>query len=90
MPARADIEGWDGALNELIAARHGVRAGRIVQDIAAVALGNTEARLLNAAPRSPALKTQRRYRAADGHIFQASVSLHPGDRFVYSMQLDRA
>lgn len=85
-----DIEAFDGALNELIAERFGVRAARIEQDIAAVQLSARDATALETERGAPALMTTRRYVDPAGHIFQLSVSLHPGDRFIYRMRLDRS
>lgn len=90
LPPREDIDAFDGALNELIAARFNVRAVRIEQDIAAVLLSARDARALYANRGEAALMTTRRYFDATGEIFQLSVSLHPGDRFTYRMQLDRS
>lgn len=89
MPTRAEIEAHGGALGELIRARKGIAAARVTQEIAATALSAAEAQKLAAPARSPALQTIRRYRDAAGDLFQASLSLHPGDRFTYSMDLIR-
>jgi len=86
-PPRAAIDSWSGALNELIAKNAGVVTTRIDQEIAAVALSRVEARMLEADAGAPALKTTRRYHEDADRIFQASVSLHPGDRFVYAMSV---
>jgi DNA-binding GntR family transcriptional regulator len=88
-PARREIEAFDGAINELIATQSGVRAARITQTIASVALSDADARRLTADAGAPALRTVRRYLDAEGRIFQGSVSLHPGDRFEYDMKLER-
>jgi DNA-binding GntR family transcriptional regulator len=89
MPAREAIESWDGAIAELIGKRTGVVAARIEQEIAAVALDRAQARRLDARAGSPALRTVRRYLDAAGAPFQASLSLHPADRFTYSMVVER-
>lgn len=86
-PPRAAIDAWPGALNELIARNAGVNTARIEQEIAAVALTRVEARTLESDVGSPALKTTRRYFESAERVFQASVSLHPGDRFVYEMSV---
>jgi DNA-binding GntR family transcriptional regulator len=88
-PPTDELRQWPGALNELIAKRSGVSAGRIEQEIAAVALTRVEARTLEAETGAPALKTIRRYRDQNDRLFQASLSVHPGDRFVYAMRLSR-
>lgn len=88
-PPRAVLETWRGAINALIAERSGIAAARIEQTIAAVALNKREAALLDATPMAPALRTVRRYFDTHGALFQLSVSVHPGDRFIYTMRLDR-
>lgn len=88
-PPRTEIETFDGALNELIARRSGVQTATVAQTISAVTLGAADARRLASEPDAPALKTVRRYLDAEGRIFQGSISLHPGDRFVYDMKLER-
>jgi DNA-binding GntR family transcriptional regulator len=88
-PPRSDIDEWRGALNELISQRTGVSPARITQEIAAVGLSRVEARQLDAEQGAPALRTVRRYFDAKNRVFQASISLHPGDRFVYAMAISR-
>lgn len=88
-PPSAEIINWDGALNELIAQRFGVYAARIVQTITAVSLSRLEAKALEAQAGAPALRTVRRYLDTQGAPFQASASLHPGDRFSYAMDVVR-
>lgn len=88
-PASEDIESWPGALNELIEKQSGVSPQRITQEIVAVALSRIDARYLEAEQGAPALRTLRRYFDKSGAVFQASLSLHPGDRFVYAMAISR-
>jgi DNA-binding GntR family transcriptional regulator len=88
-PKRGEVEAFDGALNELISRRSGVQAATVSQSIAAVSLADADARRLKAEAGAPALRTVRRYLDAAGHIFEGSISLHPGDRFVYDMKLER-
>lgn len=77
------------AINTLLAELHGVTAASVRQEISAVALTAAQARKLKARPGDPALKTVRRYLDERGAPFQASVSIHPGDRFTYAMTLER-
>lgn len=79
----------DGALNEWITAHHGMRTRRVEQAITAVALDGINAVTLGSEPGAPALRTVRRYIGENETVYQASVSLHPGDRFSYAMSLDR-
>jgi DNA-binding GntR family transcriptional regulator len=87
-PPAAEIEHWPGALNELIAQGSGVRTAAIDQRINAVALAPADARRLCVADGAAGLRTARMYRDAKGEVFQASISLHPGERFTYAMTLE--
>ena len=89
MPERALLDSWPDAIAEYIARHHGVTASRIEQDISAVKLDREQAKLLGEHAGDPALRTLRRYYLADGTPFQASISLHPGDRFAYRMAVGR-
>lgn len=89
-PDAVTLAALHGALNEWITANHGVRTRRVEQTIAAVALDGVDALTLGSEPGAPALRTVRRYIGEDDSAYQASVSLHPGDRFSYAMSLDRA
>lgn len=87
-PPATDIERWPGALNELIAQGSGVRTVKIDQRINAVTLSASDAKRLCEAPGAAALRTARQYVDVKGEVFEASVSLHPGERFTYAMTLD--
>jgi DNA-binding GntR family transcriptional regulator len=87
-PPANEIESWPGALNELIAQGSGVRTARIDQRINAVTLSPSEARRLCEADGAAALRTVRLYLDSKGDVFQASMSLHPGERFTYAMTLE--
>ncbi len=89
-PNAATAGSLSGALNEWIEVQHGVRAARVEQAISATSLDSHAAHVLGSEPGAPALRTERRYLEGDGQAFQASVSLHPGDRFSYAMTLERA
>ena len=89
LPSRADIDAWSGALADLIDSRGGPTARTVEQTITAVLLDREEARLLGARTGDPALCTVRRYRDADGRLFQASHSVHPAGRFAYHMVVER-
>jgi DNA-binding GntR family transcriptional regulator len=89
-PDAATLTALHGALNEWITANHGVRTRRVEQTITAVALDGVDAVTLGCEAGAPGLRTVRRYIGADEIAYQASVSLHPGDRFSYAMSLERA
>jgi DNA-binding GntR family transcriptional regulator len=89
-PNADTLASLDGALNEWIETVHGVRAIQVAQVITSVALDGHSAHVLGCDTGAPALRTVRKYMDADRAVFQASVSLHPGDRFSYEMVLKRA
>jgi GntR family transcriptional regulator len=89
MPKRETVENWPGAIGEYIGEHSGVRAARIDQEISAILLDRGSAKALGERTGNPALRTLRRYLDCEGIIFMASVSLHPGDRFVYTMKVER-
>jgi GntR family transcriptional regulator len=66
----------------------GISVGRVTQDIQAVAASAEVAEALGLARRAPVLRILRCYCDGDGHLFEISVSHHPGDRFAYSMHID--
>src|SRR5215471_4629827 len=74
----------------LIEQRFGVKASRIRQDIAAISIGSDVASLLRVSARSVGLSVVREYVSTRGDVYEVTVSIHPGDRYHYSMQLDLA
>jgi GntR family transcriptional regulator len=89
MPTRDIVGSWPHALGEYVATHNGVRAARIDQDITAIALTREDAKRLGEHAGEPALRTARRYHDAQGQVFLASISIHPGDRFSYQMSAER-
>jgi DNA-binding GntR family transcriptional regulator len=89
-PPRAEIGAHDGAIHELIEARFGVKVLQVEQELAAVPLSDTQAAQLGETDQTPGLQILRRYIGADEQPFQISVSVHPGSRFTYRMQVCRA
>jgi DNA-binding GntR family transcriptional regulator len=81
----ASLEGWDGAIHQLIARDFGVHTRRIEQEIAAEALDTATARTLKAEKGSAGLRTLRRYFDARDNLVLATDSTHPSGRFVYAM-----
>lgn len=65
-----------------------VRVARIDQDIEAVAANAQQADALQVPRRSPCLRIVRAYHDETGRLFELSSSIHPGDRFTYSMHID--
>jgi len=77
-------------VSALIETRYGRRIARIRQDVQAITLSRAQADDLRAEPLSPALKITRRYLDTSGEAFEVSVSVHPADRFTFSMQMERS
>jgi DNA-binding GntR family transcriptional regulator len=57
------------------------------QEIGALALDSSTAKLLKARPSSPGLSIIRVYRGQGDVIIQASQAISPADRFTYGMEL---
>lgn len=66
----------------------GFRVKQIVQNISAAAAGHHEANVLEIPRRSPVLRIVRIYRDTSDRIVEISDSIHPGDRFTYTMHID--
>jgi DNA-binding GntR family transcriptional regulator len=84
--ARFDLE--SNTLFSQIEQLAGVSVGRVTQDIQAVAASVEVAEALGLPRRAPVLRILRCYCDGQGHLFEISVSYHPGDRFAYSMHID--
>ena len=76
-------------ISELIEARYGRRIAEIRQDIQAVLVPERLAGELGVAAGTPALKIVRHYLDHVGKAFEISVTLHPADRFTFSIRLKR-
>ena len=80
----------DALISSLIEERYGRQIAEIQQDVRAFTITDTGlARKLQVEPGASALKIVRRYLDADDELFEASVSVHPADRFSVSMRLRR-
>ena len=92
-PAFRAIKGMMGALHSAVHAaieeQFGEQIMEVEQEIRAVALTRSQAILLQAVPRSPALWVCRRYRNRHGQMVELTESTHPADRFSYSTVLRR-
>jgi DNA-binding GntR family transcriptional regulator len=78
-----------GAVHALIEAEHALRIEEIVQSISAVVLDSGQAERLGSGEGEAALRIVRRYLGPAGRLVEASVSVHPADRFTYSMRIRR-
>ena len=65
------------------------RLSQVEQVFDAVSLQANEARLLGVKRSEPAMRVQRHYRDADGHLLMLAISKHPPGQFAYSMVLSR-
>lgn len=80
----------DTLTSTLIEQHHGRQIAEIHQDVRAFAIEDgAMAKALRTAPGTAALKIVRRYFDAQGEMFEASVSVHPAERFSVSMRLKR-
>jgi GntR family transcriptional regulator len=89
MPPRSALEEWSQAIGEYIALHNHVQATHIEQEISAITLSKVQAKALHEHVGDPALCTLRRYHSGQAGVFLASMSVHPGDRFVYRMRIAR-
>lgn len=88
-PIVAKLPRETGAIHAVIEAELGLRIARIDQTIDAVTLGEADAKRLGATTGGPALRVVRRYYDANDRLLEVSDSLHPGERYTYSMTLRR-
>lgn len=88
-PTEEQMRQINGPVSEWLEHSHGQTVERVTQRMEAVALNADQARRLNVAAESPALRTIRRYRDAENNVVLLSESLHPAGRFAYEMRLDR-
>ena len=77
------------AINRLVERAFGHPTVEIRQEISATLLDAAQAALLDAASGQPALRVLRRYLGPGGRVFEASLSVHPADRFAYAMRIRR-
>jgi len=85
----AQIGRQPGLVYELIEREHGRHVASVNISIMARSVAARIAAALGVAANSPSLTVVRRYTDRDGALFLASVSEHPGDRFTYTMNLER-
>ena len=86
---RNKLERGNVLIANLIEENFGVRAVEIQQDMTAVSLTGDISKKLGVSPSSPGLLIRRWYVGQDGRAFETTYSLHPGERFRYSMRLRR-
>jgi GntR family transcriptional regulator len=74
----------------LIEEHHGVMVSRVEQRIVALSLSRDDALHLKAKAHSPALRTLRLYYDTADRLLEVSDSIHPGERFSYSMTIRKS
>lgn len=77
-------------ISSLVESRYGRAIARIRQEIHGICLPKGLAAELQAEPGSAALKIVRRYLDPADQVFEISVSVHPADRFNFSMEMTRS
>lgn len=77
-------------ISSLIEARYGRSIARIRQEIEAISVPPQLAGELQVEAGSPALKITRRYFDAANEVFEISRSVHPANRFTFSMEMSRS
>jgi len=76
-------------ISSLLESRYGRRIAEIRQDVQAVLVPERLASELEAEAGAPALKIVRRYLDSAGEVFEISITIHPADRFTFSIRLQR-
>jgi DNA-binding GntR family transcriptional regulator len=76
-------------ISSLIEQRYGRRMVEIRQDVQATLIPEQLAEVLEVEERTAALRIVRRYFDATGKIFEATVTVHPADRFTVSTRMRR-
>src|SRR3546814_3677780 len=82
------VPAYKGLIINLIHETFGVSVDEVRQIIRAVVMPADIAEALSAEPRAPALEITRRYKSMNS-VPMISISIHPSDRFEYSMSLRR-
>ena len=93
-PAYADLrdvvrDSPDVLISDLIESRYGRRVAEIRQDIQAVMVPANLASELKVEPGIPGLRIVRHYIDRAGEAVEISVTIHPADRFTFSLRLTR-
>lgn len=77
------------AIFDMLVNHYGLSLASIEQTITAATLGADEAEILQCDRGTPALIISRRYSTSEAGLIEVSESVHPSDRFVYRLRLDR-
>lgn len=84
------VEQPDGLINEIVERVTGRLTDRVEQHLSARAIPEELSEILHADAGSPALEIVRRYVEGSGTVGQVTVSLHPADRFEYTVIMERS
>jgi GntR family transcriptional regulator len=76
-------------ISSLIEEKYGRRIAEIRQDVVATTIPEPLSSELKTEPGTPALKVVRRYLDSANETYQISVTIHPADRFTFSLRLRR-
>jgi GntR family transcriptional regulator len=88
-PTREVLDKRSMAISEVIERNSGLSTTRIEQEITACALTKREADALLAVSGAPGLRMLRRYFDQKDTCFLISLSVHPSERFFYTMSFNR-
>jgi len=88
-PTREELDTRTHSFSEVIEQKSGVSPTRIEQEITACTLTKREAQALGASAGSAGLQMLRRYFDQNNMPFLVAQSVHPSDRFVYTMSFNR-
>lgn len=86
---KSEIPTVGTAIWEVIERHSGETLAELEQQIDAVTLGREDARLLEVAEGTPALRVIRRYYVTGRRLVELSINLHPANRFSYTMRIKR-
>ncbi len=84
-----DLPGHTGAIYSMIEDRYGVQVDRVEQEISAMPIPPQAAQALGVSRKIWAARVVRRHLDPSGEMILVSVNDYPGDRFSYTMQLQR-
>ena len=88
-PLLQDVRTAEGPIYALIEARSGESIGEAIQSISAIPMPSVAAKALDRQAGSPAMKFVRRYCDTAGATMLTSVNWHPGEKFSYTMRIQR-
>jgi DNA-binding GntR family transcriptional regulator len=84
------LERDDTLVCSLVESSFGVTTHAIHQEICAVEISTTVAKLLNVKPKSPGLAMLRRYVGEKNETYKVTWSIHPANRHKYDMKMVRS